>query len=236
MLGLLLKLLFVAYFLFGTLVLVLRDLGLPNFDSYKPDIEQVASRALGNPVTIAHIDASWQGLRPRLSLDQVVLHDTAGKEALTLPHVAATLSWRTLMAGRLHLSQLEIDRPDLDISRDTDGRLYIAGIPIDNSEGNGLGPDWVLDQQEIVIRDGSLHWNDHKRGAPELALTHVNLVLRIDWLDHRFALTATPPAAFAAPRDVRAVFRHSRFGGRASDPMRWKGTLYADLRDSVLAV
>ncbi len=235
-LGLLLKLLIVAYFLFGTLVLVLRYLVLPNIDGYKPDIEQMASRVLGNPVTIAHIDASWQGLRPRLSLDRVVLHDATGKEALTLPHVAATLSWWTLMAGKLHLSQLEIDRPDLDISRDTDGRLYVAGIRIDNSEGNGLGPDWVLDQQEIVIRDGRLHWNDRKRGAPELALAHVNLVLRNDWLDHRFALTATPPAAFAAPLDVRAVFRHSRFGGRVSDPMRWKGTLYADLRDTDLAV
>ncbi|QDZ28484.1 YhdP family protein [Noviherbaspirillum sp. UKPF54] len=236
-LGALLKLGIVVYFIFCMLVLALRYLVLPNIDSYKPDVERLAARALGNKVTIADIDASWDGLRPRLALHDVVIHDKFGNAALHLPDVSATLSWWTVPAGDLRLHRLEIVRPDMDVRRDADGKLYVAGIYIDTGKsGNGKGADWVLSQNEIVIRDGRLHWNDYKRAAPELLLENVDLVLRNHWRTHRFALKATPPAAFAAPVDVRAAFEHPGFAARISDPALWKGELYADLRDTDLTV
>jgi uncharacterized protein (TIGR02099 family) len=236
-LGALVKLAIVVYFLFGVVVLGLRYLVLPNIDSYKPDVEQMATRALGNPVSIATIHASWQGLHPRLSLDHVVLHDKFGNDALTLPKVSATLSWWSLVAGELRLYQLEIDHPDMDVLRDADGKLHVAGILVDPSAGgNGQGADWVLAQREIIIRDGRVRWNDYKRAAPELVLDGVNVVLRNGWLDHRFALKATPPAAFASPLDVRARFSHPRFTDRISDPTQWRGQIYADLHDTDLTV
>ncbi|KIF80660.1 YhdP family protein [Noviherbaspirillum autotrophicum] len=236
-LGALLKLSIAAYFIFCMLVLALRYLVLPNIDSYKPDVEQMATRALGNKVTIADIEASWDGLRPRLALHDVVIHDKFGNAALHLPDVSATLSWWTVPAGDLRLHHLEIVRPDMDVRRDADGKLYVAGIYIDTGKsGNGKGADWVLSQNEIVIRDGRLHWNDYKRAAPELLLENVDLVLRNHWRTHRFALKATPPAAFAAPLDVRAAFEHPGFTPRISDPALWKGELYADLRDTDLTV
>jgi uncharacterized protein (TIGR02099 family) len=42
--------------------------------------------------------------------------------------------------------------------------------------------------------------------------------------------------AFAAPIDVRAAFDHPGFAHRISDVARWKGELYADVRDTDLAV
>jgi uncharacterized protein (TIGR02099 family) len=236
-LGMLLKLAVVVYFLFGVTVLGLRYLVLPHIDRYKPDVEQMATRALGNPVTIATIHASWQGLRPRLSLDHVVLHDKFGNEALTLPTVSATLSWWSLPSWELRLHQLEIDQPDLDVLRDADGRLHVAGMLVDTSaSGKGKGADWVLTQREIVIRDGRVRWNDYKRAAPELVLDNVNVVLRNGWFDHRFALQATPPATFSSPLDVRARFSHPRFADRISNPAQWRGQLYADLHDTDLTV
>ncbi len=236
-LGALVKLAIVVYFLFGATVLGLRYLVLPHIDSYKPEVESIATNALGNKVTIATIHASWQGLHPRLSLDHVVVHDKFGNDALTLPRVSATLSWWSVVTGQLRLYQLEIDRPDMDVLRDADGRLHVAGILVDTgSSGNGKGADWVLAQHEILIRDGRLRWNDYKRAAPELVLENVNVVLRNGWHHHRFALTATPPAAFASPLDVRAQFVHSHFTDRISDPAQWRGELYADLRDTDLTV
>ncbi|WP_292934316.1 YhdP family protein [Noviherbaspirillum sp.] len=236
-LGALFKIAVLAYFLFCVLVLGLRYVVLPNIDSYKPDVERLASRAIGNKVSIENIDASWSGLRPRLSLDKVVIHDKFGNPSLTLPNVSATLSWWTLVAGELRLHRLIIDRPDMDVLRDADGKLYVAGIFIDTGKsGNGQGADWVLSQSEIVIRDGRLRWNDYKRAAPELLLDDVNFVLRNEWNHHRFALKAVPPSAFAAPLDVRASFVHPHFGGNASDATKWKGELYADLRDTDLTV
>lgn len=236
-LGVLLKLAILLYFVFCALVLGLRYFVLPNIDNYKPDVEGMATHAIGNKVTIADIKASWSGLRPRLSLDKVVIHDQFGNAALTLPNVSATLSWWSVAVGDLRLHQLEINRPDMDVRRDADGRLFVAGILVDAGKGgDGKGADWVLSQHEIVIRDGRLRWNDYKRAAPELVLDKVDFVLRNQWHHHRFALKATPPQAFAAPLDVRASFDHPRFTGRISDMTRWKGELYADLRDTDLTV
>lgn len=235
LLGAALKLGIVVYFLFCTVVLGLRYVVLPNIDNYKPDIERIATQSLGSKVAIGGITASWAGLRPRLSLDDVVIHDQSGNAALTLPNVSATLAWWTFAVGDLRLHRLEISRPQMDMRRDADGRLYVAGIFIDHGkEGGGGGADWILSQREIIIRDGTLRWNDQQRAAPELLLTDVDFVLRNRWRHHRLALKATPPAALAAPLDVRAAFDHPPFGS-IGDAMRWKGEVYVDVRNTDLA-
>jgi uncharacterized protein (TIGR02099 family) len=235
--GTLFKLLLIAYFIFCALFLALRYLVLPHIDNYKVDVENMATRALGNKVSIATIKASWDGLQPHLSLGDVIIHDKSGDEALRLPKVAATVSWLSMMTGELRLHSLEISRPDMDVTRDAEGNIYVAGIFIDTKKsGNGKGLDWILSQREIIIRDGRLSWTDHKRAAPELVLNGVTLALNNEWREHRFALQATPPSDFAAPVDVRAVFDHPRFTRSISDPSLWKGELYAALSDTDLTV
>ncbi|HEY4318627.1 MAG TPA: YhdP family protein [Herbaspirillum sp.] len=234
--GILCKLLLLAYFIFCALFLTLRYVVLPHIDDYKPAIERLASRAIGNPVTIATIDASWDGFRPRLALGQVVVHDQSGRSALTLPEVTASISWQTVLVGGLRFHTLAVTRPDLSIMRDTDGRLYVAGIPISRDNKNSDTMAWVLSQREIVIRQGRLRWDDRQRGAAELRLDDVDLVLRNNWLRHRIALKAVPPASLAAPLDVRADFLHSVFADDIADARQWSGVLYADLRNTDLAL
>jgi uncharacterized protein YhdP len=74
-LGFTVKLALLLYFAFAILFLSLRYAVLPNIDYYKGDIERAASRALGNPVSIARIYASWHGVRPNLFLGDVTLRD-----------------------------------------------------------------------------------------------------------------------------------------------------------------
>ena len=230
------KLLLLIYFLFCLMFLVLRYAVLPNIDHYKPNIERMASHAIGHPLTIGRIDASWARFTPRLALTDVVIHDQAGSAALRLPRITAGLSWLSVVVGALRLDVLEIDKADLDIQRDRAGRLFVAGIFIDTTKsGDGTGADWVLSQRRIVIRDGRVRWNDAQRGAPELVLEHVNLRLESQWQGHAFALTAVPPASLAAPLDVRGKFTHPHFARRVSDMSQWSGTLYADIRSPALA-
>ncbi|HEY4542675.1 MAG TPA: AsmA family protein, partial [Noviherbaspirillum sp.] len=227
----------VGYFIFCALILGLRYLVLPNIEGYKPQIEELAGRAVGTPVSIGALHASWSGLRPRLALDTVVIHDDAGQPALTLPRVDATLSWLTLLVGELRLNSLEIDRPELEIRRERDGRIFVAGIPIDpGRKSDDGGADWVLSQHEIHIRNGRLRWDDRMRAAPALVLDQVDLILRNGWRTHRLALQARPPTDVAAPLDVRAVFQHPPFAQKISDPRGWHGELYVDVRDTDLAV
>lgn len=236
-LGFLLKTALVAYFICAAVLLTVRYAVLPHIDRYQADVTQLASNAVGRPVSFDTMSASWRGLRPQLVLTNVVVHDRHDQAALILPKVSATVAWSSLLRFNLQLQQLEIIRPDVDIRRDADGKLYVGGMYIDTHKpGDGKGLDWMLSQDEIAIRGGTVRWNDASRAAPELALSGVDFVLRNDWRRHRFALKATPPAAYAKPLDVRADFEHPRFVDRISDFSKWTGQVYADVRDTDLAV
>ncbi|OIJ43401.1 YhdP family protein [Massilia timonae] len=229
-LGFTIKLVLLVYFALAVLFLVLRYAILPNIDLYKSDIERMAGNALGSRVTIARLAASWHGLRPALSLSEVRLHDRDGRQVLALPQVEATLGWWSVAAFEPRFASLEIKGPRLAVRRGLDGVIEVAGVRLDPNKAGGGGGDWLLRQREIVIRDGRVDWTDELRGTPPLALEGVTLALLNRWGAHHFALQATPPRALGSPIDVRAQFRH-RFGERPSDVLRWKGELYADLRD-----
>lgn len=235
-LRLVLKLALVAYFLFCVLFLILRFGILPNVDRYKPEIEQIASRAIGRNLSVSTINASWQGLNPRLVLSDLVVRDRLGRTALVLPDVSATLSWWSVVLADIRFAKIEILRPSLDIERDVDGKIFVAGIFIDTKKASdGKGLDWVLKQHEIVIRDGVLHWTDQLRNAPALALSNVNFVLKNRWQQHQFGLKANPPLHLAAPIDIRGNFQHPVFARKISDVSNWTGELFADLRQTDLA-
>ncbi|MDB5768763.1 MAG: putative exported protein [Collimonas fungivorans] len=237
LLGALLTLLVVAYFLFCGLFLGLRYVVLPNVGYYKAEVEHIVSKTVGNPISIGAIQASWHGLQPHLVLDNVVVHDKGGQPALTLPQVAATISWRSALVGAVRLASLEINKPDLQVERDAQGNLFVAGILVNSKQENdGAGAEWLLAQRKIVIRDGQVRWRDDLRKAPELVLTNIDLVLQNRWRRHQLSARATPPASFAAPLDVRANFVHPVFTHKTADVKRWTGTLYANLHDADLTV
>ena len=247
LIGFVLKFSLFIYFLLALLFLILRYIILPNIDVYKRNIEEASSQVLGHPVSIARVDASWRGLNPNLLLTNVLIRDASGRPALTLPSVSATFSWWSVFTTSLRFEDLEVIRPDLDIRRTGDGKIYIAGLAI-SAKGDGGGLDWLLAQREIVIRDGRLRWIDETRisvqnvdftvsAVPaELALDGVNLVLQNKWRQHKAALRARPPADFAAPVDIRLDFVHPAFASRVSDVQRWKGVLFADVRNTDLAL
>lgn len=235
--GFCIKTLAFVYFVLILLFLSLRYAILPHIDVYKHEIEQLSSRSLGRPVSIARVYASWEGLRPNLFLGDVVIRDKDGRSALTLPSVSATISWWSLVRASLRFDSLEIGRPDLDIRRDVAGKLYIAGLSIDTSKpGDGSGLDWLLNQREIVIRAGRLHWTDEMRGTPELTLDGVTLLIQNQWRHHRAALRATPPTELATPLDVRVDFQHPPFSNHIADFRRWKGELFLEVQGTDLAL
>ncbi len=222
----------VAYFAFCAAFLGLRYVVLPNIGNYKPQVEQMASHFLQRPVSIQAIDASWNGLNPRLKLDNFVIHDQSGARALVLPQVNATISWLSVL-GQLRLQSLEVIKPDLEIERDESGRILVAGLPVDaNQPDDGRALDWLLAQHEIVVREGWVRWRDLQRQAPDLVLTNISFVLKNQWRTHRAAFKATPPETLAAPLDVRVEFTQPPFSGRASDFRQWAGELYVDWRNA----
>jgi uncharacterized protein (TIGR02099 family) len=222
----------VLWFVFVAAVLVLRYAVLPNIEQYRGDIERMASEGLGLSVSIGRIEARWDGVNPDLALIDVRVADREGRPALAFSRVQTVLSWWTATTLRLKLRLLAIDEPTLNLRRDADGRLFVAGIPVSDSETGGGASDWILEQRHIRIRGATIVWEDAQRGAPPLILEDVNFGLDNNGSRHRFGLSALPPPALAAKIDVRGDFR----GHDLDTAGAWKGKLYAEIDYADLAV
>ncbi|WP_290874821.1 YhdP family protein [Aquabacterium sp.] len=236
---------------------------LPRVDQWRPELAEQATRALGVRVQIGQILGHAQGIWPVLSLRDVRLLDAQGRTALRLPEVSARVSLRTLspMAlwqRELVLAQITLVSPELDVRRDRDGTLHVAGLQIGAStpgKQDTTLADWAFTQSRIDIQQGTVRWTDEAMGAPTLALQQLDLSVRNGWglgrRSHGLRIAATPPAAFGGRFSLKGDFKQPLWtaGGhvvregesvvwwerlglrttRAADWSGWSGTLEASL-------
>lgn len=211
---------------FALLLTGLRLWGLPAIEGERERIVAAASEAIGAPVQIDRLRTGWQGINPRFELLDVRIAGPDGETRLALPRVEAVVSWLSLAVFDLRLARLQIDGPNLIVERDASGRFSVAGIALDDSQGeDSPAADWLLHQHRIVITDGELTWIDHQRGAPPLQLNDISF--RLDNIGpwHRFALRGTPPAGMSSPLDLRG----SLFGLAGRADADWRGELFVDV-------
>ncbi|HEX6297457.1 MAG TPA: YhdP family protein [Burkholderiales bacterium] len=220
-----------ALFALAALVLALRYWVLPNIERYRPDIVAAISKAVGLPVKVGAIEASWSGLRPDITVSDVRIHDGQGREALVLPSVHNVIAWGSLLHWDLRLHSLVVDGARLAVRRDPAGAIYVAGIRLSGQGGEGSFRDWVLGQEEIVIRKAEIEWRDEKRGAPPLKLSAVELRVRNSGDEHAFGLSGRLPAGLGSTIDLRAHLE----GRSVMEPAAWNGRLYAEIGTTDLA-
>lgn len=219
--------------------LLLHEVILPHIDEWRPLLERQASRSLGVQLRIGSIEVSSGGWSSAIEMRDVRLLDAAGREALRLPRVAASLSMRSLMSMQLRFDQLLIDAPQLEVRRDAAGKIFVAGLSVDAAQQTGSADlaeewaDWLLSQHEFAILKGRVRWVDEQRAAPPLELSDVSLVLRNGLRKYELRLDATPPPAWGERFSLRARFTQSLLK-RPSEVQFWSGQLYADLPRSDL--
>jgi uncharacterized protein (TIGR02099 family) len=200
---------------------------VPRIGELRPELEIEAGRVLGVPVRIGGIAARSEGLIPSFELSDVVLLDPQGREALRLPRVLAALSPRSLW--NLGFEQLYIDRPELDVRRAADGRIFVAGLDFSAGGANdGRAADWFFRQKEFVIRNGTVRWIDETRAAPPLALDQVDFVMRNSARRHALRLDATPPAVWGDRFSVRGLFRQPLLSVHPGQWRQWDGEAHAE--------
>ena len=206
-------------------VLALRYWVLPNIENYRESIAQSVSEAAGQKVTIGGIVASWEGLRPLLKLQSVVLYDKAGRVALKLQRVDSTLSWRSVVARGARFHALNFYAPSLDIRRDKKGVISVAGIEMSGDSREGGFSEWLLAQRNIEVHNAVIDWTDELRGAPALTLRDVRLRLVNRGERHRFGLTAVPPENLASPLDLRGDLD----GASLKNLAAWSGRVFVQV-------
>lgn len=200
---------------------------VPRIDDYRPFIQKQATQALGMRVEIAHISVLGGWWTPQLRIEDLRLFDLQNREALLLPQVDVVVSAASLVRGKLQ--QLVIDQPELEISRDAQGRVWVAGLDIGQTR-EGSAADWFFSQPEFIIRNGSLRWRDEMRGAPELILSHVQVVLQNRVHQHLLRVDVTPPEGLGQGLSVHGKFSQNPLQP-SGDFRFWSGVLYANAPD-----
>ncbi|HEX7454905.1 MAG TPA: YhdP family protein [Gallionella sp.] len=206
-------------------IIVLRYWLLPDIEQFHGKITSSLATAMGNPVSIGKIEGDWKGLHPRMNFTDVRILDAQGQPALVLPHIDVSVSWLSLLAAELRLASLEIDRPELLIRRDRQGKIFIGSVAFTTGGTDNDLANWLLHQSSMVVRNAVIVWLDEQHDAPPLVLDQVNLRIENLFSHHQFALRAVPPIEIATPLDVRGDF----YGKRFDDLNKWRGQLFAQL-------
>lgn len=199
---------------------------VPRISDYRVLLEVQASRALGVPVRIGALTAQPNGLVPAIELHGVALLDPEGRTALHLQRVVLAVSPRSLW--RLGFEQLYIERPELDIRRTADGRIFVAGLLFSDSvAGDTRAADWLFTQTEVVVRGGTVRWHDGLRQAPPLALHQVDVLLRNRHWRHRLQVQASPAPEWGERFALVGQFRQPLLSTRSGHWQQWSGQAFA---------
>lgn len=206
-------------------IIMLRYWLLPDIEQYHDKITSSLSTAIGNPITIGKIQGDWQGFLPHLNFTDVRILDEHAQPALILQRIDGSVSWMSLLTAELRLASLEIDRPELLIRRDEQGKIFVGNVAISKqNDGNDLA-DWILHQSDMVVRNAVIVWMDQQRAAPPLVLQQVTLRVHNLLGQHSFALRAVPPSELASPLDVRGEFHGESFDSLGT----WRGQIFTQL-------
>ena len=211
----------------------LRYDALPNVDRYRDRIVASISQASGMKVTARVLSGGWEGLRPHVSLEGFAIEDGDGKVALRFDRAEVTLSWWSLLIGKVRFHDVDFYHPALVLRRGADGLIYLADKPLNQAgPDDGRFSEWLLAQPHLGIHGATLTWRDEKARAPEVLLEGVEIVLSKHLGRHRAALTAFPPRELARRIDLRADVKLTREG------TRWltEGDVFFESRDADLGL
>ncbi|WP_206999132.1 YhdP family protein [Trinickia mobilis] len=217
----------VLYFIAIGALVGLRYVLLPRIDDFRPRIETLVSEKLHAQLRIGKLAPHWSGFQPGIDVTDLTIRGRDGKLALNIPHATAAVSWRSLVHFKPTLSSLVVDQPDVLVERSADGSLLVAGVQVPTAhKGNDTFSTWLLEQQAIVLRGGTLRWQDAQHDAPELALRDIRLAILNHGADHRIALQAPADGTVLhGPLDFRAQFRHAHLHA-IGKPVNWTGQAY----------
>jgi uncharacterized protein (TIGR02099 family) len=221
-----------AVLLFAILVATVR-LVLPDIGIYQGEIEGWVSRYTGYPVAIRSLKANWEGWVPTLHLANIDLLNKDGTRVLTHFESAqiriAPLA--TLMARRFVPKRLEISGFDLTVTRLRSGAIHIAGLSGSANPDAALGEneieEWLLQQDSITIRNGTIEWIDYLYDQEPLQLTGVTLQLRSD--SDRVQLEGSANLPPSHGKSMEIAF--DGFGDVVT--ANWSGELYVHASDVI---
>jgi len=202
-------------------------LALDRAPRYQSQIKSWVYAQTGYHVGFAHV---WPALRwygPELYFDRLELRSKDDQRVLARAaggRVAVDV-WQLLRSGRLLAGRVELDSPDIVVSRSGSDRFAIAGEIV----GGGVGgtPSTLqaddLPAGTLSIRHANFTLQDWNPELPNLALEDVSIDLRHEADGIGFVFSGRLPAALGGTLSARARAR----GHGALPTLAWEGVVLA---------
>lgn len=189
----------VGLLLLGAVTYIAVRLWLPALLPDKNRFEETLTQLSGQSVRIEQIQPHWDGIFPGLAASGVkVFAVDAASPSVILDQVRVTISLLPLLQGKVGIHRLVVVRPHIALERLADNRYRVSGYTTKSAKPkapNGRFIQWLFEQKELSIEDGTLQWLDHKTGKPEpYYLLGVNLSLSNAGQRHRLKFNADFPA------------------------------------------
>ncbi|HEX4879481.1 MAG TPA: YhdP family protein [Limnobacter sp.] len=202
---------------------------LPEIDNHRPALQSFLQQQTGLPLQLGALHAQWKGLGPQVVVRQVALRTPQGEIGLSATGLRMDWSLLSLLTFRPRLNNLEVENPDLLITRDVQGVFHVAGMPIETSgDADNPGLDWLLTQGRVLLTNGQIRWRDDLGQLPNATAQKAELLLENQFGRHQAGLVLELPALASAPLSAVVSFRSPVLVGEAADWKKWKGTLYVD--------
>jgi uncharacterized protein (TIGR02099 family) len=210
--------------------LLIRFVVWPQIETSKPAVEKLLSERIGVSVKIDHLNVYWEGIRP--VFDMTGLEFTprpnqpialiSDSPVLKVREIRGELSWSSLYHLKPHFNKLQVSDAIIQVTRDKQERLFVAGILAGTGADDLDTQNWLLTQNDLELSNVTILWKDFSKSKADVAdLRLETLTLQSGIRAHELKLGLFTPW-HQGKLSLAGKFVH-RIGGQAGNWRDWIG-------------
>ncbi len=158
---------------------------LTQVNSYKFELEQQIQQAIQLPIQIGKLETNMRGFSPGLVLQQIHIDSDKAPMQLQEVRIGIDLLQLLLTGDPIAASWVTLVGLNIDVIRNTDGKISIKGIPSSDEQ-----PTWLMQGSKYEILQSKIHWQDLQNNGKNIAFERIDLVLKNHYLDGSHELHA----------------------------------------------
>ena len=210
--------------------LLIRFVVWPQIEISKPVVEKLLSERIGVSVTIDHLNVYWEGIRPVFDMTGLEFTPRPNQPIALIPdrpvlkvrEIRGELSWSSLYYLKPHFNKLEASDVMIQVTRDKQERLFVAGILAGTGADDLDTQNWLLSQNDLELSNVTLLWKDFSKSKADVAdLRLETLTLQSGIRAHELKLDLFTPW-HQGKLSLAGKFIH-RIGGQAGNWRDWIG-------------
>ena len=210
---------------------------LTEIDSYKENIEQLASKAVGHQVYIESLGARLVGMSPTLVLEGVhILSEDNVSEVLRVnkAHVGFSVV-QSIKLRRVIPNDIMISGTKLALIRLKNGNVRVRGFefPTKNKVTEKSGErltSWFFSQTSLAVKESTIIWKDYKRNTPQVSFSDIDIEISNNGNAHRLTGSFSPSKSLGTRLEVAMDIV-----GDLQKPSGWKGEFFVQGDEIFLA-